>query len=177
MASFWPLKCNMVRNAISSGQNENLRPILHSNRGIVTIKKWYQNLILTTRIVKKWVFRHFWAQKRLNFFFTILVVKMQFWDHFLSNYTPIALKKWSQIFISTTRKQILVILHFIAQKKCKERALYGHEPYENGSKFSKPSHFVIVEVVEHFIWGCSSNNQQKKGTVGISPLQSFLANM
>ena len=42
----------MARNPISSGQNENLRPLLNSNRGIVTINKQSKNLILTTRIVR-----------------------------------------------------------------------------------------------------------------------------
>ena len=40
----------MARNSISSGQNKNLRPLPNSNRGIVTIKKWSQNI--TTRIVR-----------------------------------------------------------------------------------------------------------------------------
>ena len=34
---FWPIKFNMAKNAKSSGRNENLRPLLNSNRGIVTI--------------------------------------------------------------------------------------------------------------------------------------------
>ena len=48
---FGPIKYTKARNSISSGWNENLRPLLDSNMGKVTIKKWYQNLILTTRIV------------------------------------------------------------------------------------------------------------------------------
>ena len=40
---FWPIKGIMARNTISSGRNENVRPLLNSNRGIVTINKWSQN--------------------------------------------------------------------------------------------------------------------------------------
>ena len=46
---FGPIKYTKARNSISSGWNENLRPLLDSNMGKVTIKKWYQNLILTTK--------------------------------------------------------------------------------------------------------------------------------
>ena len=42
----------MARNLISSGQNQNLRPLLNSNRGINTTYMWSHNLILTTKIVR-----------------------------------------------------------------------------------------------------------------------------
>ena len=42
----------MARNSFSSGQNQHLRPHHNSTRGIVNTKKGYQNLILTTRIVR-----------------------------------------------------------------------------------------------------------------------------
>ena len=47
---FWLIMCNMARTSISSCRNEHLRPLFNSNRGIVTIKTWSQNLILTTGI-------------------------------------------------------------------------------------------------------------------------------
>ena len=40
-----------------SGQNQILSPVYNSNRGIVTIIMWCQNLILTTKTVENW---HFW---------------------------------------------------------------------------------------------------------------------
>ena len=42
-AFFGLIKCNMAINPISGGQNENLRPLLNTNRGIVTIDMWSQN--------------------------------------------------------------------------------------------------------------------------------------
>ena len=42
----------MAKNSIASGQNKNLRPLANSNRGIVTLDKWSQNLIFTTTIVR-----------------------------------------------------------------------------------------------------------------------------
>ena len=46
----------MDRNPISSGQNKNLMQLPNSNRGIVIINKWSQNLIFTTKIVKNGCF-------------------------------------------------------------------------------------------------------------------------
>ena len=51
-AIVWPIKCNMTKDPIYNGQIKNLRPLLNINRGIVTIDKRSQNLILTTRIVR-----------------------------------------------------------------------------------------------------------------------------
>ena len=46
------MKCNIARNPISSGPNQILRQLFNSIRGIVPIKKWSQNLIWTTTIVR-----------------------------------------------------------------------------------------------------------------------------
>ena len=42
----------MAGNPNVSGQNGNLRPLLNSNGGIVSVKNLYKNLILATRIFK-----------------------------------------------------------------------------------------------------------------------------
>ena len=44
--------CNIVKNTLFIGLNQNLIPLYDSNMGIVTITKWSQNLILTTKTVK-----------------------------------------------------------------------------------------------------------------------------
>ena len=52
-----------------SGPNHILRPLFNSNRGKVTINKWSQNLIWTTRIVRNGylgmfaIFKHKMAKK------------------------------------------------------------------------------------------------------------------
>ena len=39
---FWSIKCNIAKNAISSGRNENLRPLLKENVSkYQTTKLWY----------------------------------------------------------------------------------------------------------------------------------------
>ena len=44
--------CDIDKNPIFSGLNQNLRPF-YSNMGIVTITKWSPNLILTTQTARK----------------------------------------------------------------------------------------------------------------------------
>ena len=38
---------------------------------------------------------------------------------------------------------------------------YGYDPYENGSKYSKLSNFVIVEVVKQSVWGVHQSINKK----------------
>ena len=73
----------------------------------------------------------------------------------------------------------IAIMHFITPKMAKtaKTAIYGHEPYENGSKYSKSSYFVMVEVVKDFSLDCSSIIYQTNSTVGITPVHNFLAYM
>ena len=85
-----------------------------------------------------------------NLFLTILAFKIRFWDHFLIVIISLLLLI-SGLRFSLRPLEIvfLAILHFIGQKM----ANYGQlwlEPHENGSKYSKPSSFVIVEVMKHF---------------------------
>ena len=65
--------------------------------------------------------------------------------------------------------------HFALYRQ--KMAIYGHEPYENGLKYLKPPHFGIVEVVKHLSFVHKSINQQTNSTVGLSPLQIFLAHV
>ena len=170
----------MARNPISSGQNENLRPLFNSNRGIVTIEKWSQNLILTTRIVNNGclgVFRPNKAQTPISDYSSgqnqILITS----NYFLIVTIPLLLLKSGLRFsFRQLEIKVLAILHIIGQK-WQKMAIYGHEPHKNGSKYSKPPNSGIVEVVKHFRLVHSSINQQTNSTVGISPLQNFLAHM
>ena len=56
--------CDIAKNPVFSDLNQNLRPLLNSNMGIVTIEKWSSNFILTTKIIKNGCFSVFKPKKR-----------------------------------------------------------------------------------------------------------------
>ena len=87
-----------------SGQNQILSPIYNSNRGIVTITMWCQNLIFTTKTFKNrclGIYRSKNAKTSISDSFSgqnpILT------PHYNSNYTPITIVKWAQNLILITK--------------------------------------------------------------------------
>ena len=159
----------MARNPISSVQNENLRPLLYIIRGIVTIKSWSQNLILTTRIVKNGCLRVFGPKSASAPISDYSSGQNQILRPLLdSSYNHITIKKWSYIFISATRCSISS--HIV---------LYGPK---NGKKWQFMNLMKMVQIVKIMkLCYCGSGEvfqfKAAHQSINKNPVQSFLAHM